>query len=103
MKELTQQLDELTQAKQDKETAADPRHSARLEIEASLGNKLLQPFIFYCFHNYFLLYSVFRIRIHLVWIRIGYFRLNTDPDPIRIRGFDDQNLENTYLQRKKTI
>jgi hypothetical protein len=60
VKELTQQLDELTKAKQDKETAADPRHSARLEIEASLGNKLLPPFIFYCFHYYFVfLYSGF--------------------------------------------
>ncbi len=39
VKELTQQLDELTKVKQDKETAADPKHSARLEIEASLGNK----------------------------------------------------------------
>ncbi len=58
VKELTQQLDELTKAKQDKETAADPRHSARLEIEASLGNKLLQPFILYCFNYYFLLYLV---------------------------------------------
>jgi hypothetical protein len=55
VKELTQQLDELTKVKQDKETAADPRHSARLEIEASLGNKLLRPLIFYCFHYYFLL------------------------------------------------
>ncbi len=28
-----------------------------------------------------------RIRIHLIRIRIQYFRLNTDPDPIRIQGF----------------
>ncbi len=25
--------------------------------------------------------AVFRIRIHLIWIRIQHFRLNTDPDP----------------------
>jgi hypothetical protein len=24
--------------------------------------------------------EVFRIRIHLIWIRIQHFRLNTDPD-----------------------
>jgi hypothetical protein len=28
-----------------------------------------------------------RIRIHS--IRIQHFRLNTDPDPIRVQGFDD--------------
>ncbi len=32
--------------------------------------------------------TVFRIRIHLIRIRIQHFRLNTDPDPIRIQGFD---------------
>ena len=26
-------------------------------------------------------------------IRIQHFRLNTDPDPIRIQGFDDQELK----------
>ncbi len=33
-----------------------------------------------------------RIRIHLIRIRIQlqHFRLNTDPDPIRIQGFNDQ-------------
>ncbi len=33
-----------------------------------------------------------RIRIHLIRIRIQHFRLNTDldPDPIWIRGFDEQ-------------
>jgi hypothetical protein len=35
-------------------------------------------------------YPVFRIRIHLFRIRIQLFRLNTNPDPIRIHGFDDQ-------------
>jgi hypothetical protein len=35
-----------------------------------------------------------RIRIHFIRIRIQHFRLNTDPDPIRIRikGFNDQKL-----------
>jgi hypothetical protein len=41
--------------------------------------------------------SRFRIRIHLIRIRIWiqHFRLNTDPDPdlIRIQGFDDQKLK----------
>ncbi len=27
-----------------------------------------------------------RIRIHLIRIRVQHFRLNTDPDPIRIRA-----------------
>ncbi len=37
-----------------------------------------------------------RIRIHFIRIRIQHFRLNTnsDPDPIRIQGFNDQKLEN---------
>jgi hypothetical protein len=30
-----------------------------------------------------------RIRIHFIQIRIQHFRLNTDPDPIRIQGFHD--------------
>ncbi len=35
-----------------------------------------------------------RIRIHFIRIRIQHFRLNTDPDRIRIRiqGFNDQKL-----------
>jgi hypothetical protein len=36
---------------------------------------------------------VFRIRIHFIRIRIQYFRLNTDPDLIRIQDFDDQKLK----------
>jgi hypothetical protein len=46
---------------------------------------------------------VFRIRIHLIRIRIQHFRLNTDPepDPIRIQGFDDQMLEKIYSWKKK--
>ncbi len=36
---------------------------------------------------------MFRIRIHLMRIRIHHFRLNTDPDPIRIKGFDDQKVK----------
>ncbi len=34
-----------------------------------------------------------RIRIHFIRIRIQHFRLNTDPDPIRIEGFNDQKLK----------
>jgi hypothetical protein len=39
--------------------------------------------------------AVFRIRINLIriQIRIQHFRLNTDPDPIRIQGFTDQKLK----------
>jgi hypothetical protein len=33
---------------------------------------------------------VFWIRIHLIWIWIQHFRLNTDLDPIRIQGFEDK-------------
>ncbi len=39
-----------------------------------------------------------RIRIHLIWIQ--HFRLNTDPDPIRIRGFEEQNLEKITAENK---
>jgi hypothetical protein len=37
-----------------------------------------------------------RIRIHFIRIRIQHFRLNTNPDPIRIQGFNDQKLKNNY-------
>ncbi len=37
---------------------------------------------------------VFPIRIHLIRIRIQHFRLNTVP--IRIQGFDDQNIKKNY-------
>ncbi len=40
----------------------------------------------------------FRIRIHLIRIRIQHFRLNTDPDPIRIQGFDDQKFKKIYMK-----
>ncbi len=42
-----------------------------------------------------------RIRIHLIQIRIQYFRLNTDPDPIRIRiqGFNDQKLKKITAEK----
>ncbi len=43
--------------------------------------------------------AVFRIRIHLIRIRIQHFRLNTDPDPFRIQGFDDQKLERENYSR----
>jgi hypothetical protein len=36
---------------------------------------------------------VFRIRIHLIRFQIKHFRLNTDPYPIRIQGFDDQKMK----------
>ncbi len=39
------------------------------------------------------LFPGFRVCIHLIRIRIQHFRLNTDPDPIRMRGFFDQKLE----------
>jgi hypothetical protein len=44
------------------------------------------------------LLPVFRILINLIRIRIRiqHFRLNTDPDPIRIQGFDDEKLEKLY-------
>ncbi len=42
--------------------------------------------------------SVFRIRIHLIRFRIQRFRLKTDPDPIRIKGFDDQKFKNLQLE-----
>jgi hypothetical protein len=40
----------------------------------------------------------FRIRIHFFRIRIQRLRLetNTDPDPIRIQGFNDRKLKKNY-------
>ncbi len=43
---------------------------------------------------------MFRIRIHLIRIRIQHFLLNTDPDPIRIQGFDDQKLQKITAEKK---
>jgi hypothetical protein len=37
-----------------------------------------------------------RIRIHFIRIWIQHFRLNTDPDPIQIQGFNDQKLKKNY-------
>jgi hypothetical protein len=34
-----------------------------------------------------------RIRIFIQFIRIWHFRLNNDPDPFQIQGFDDQKFE----------
>jgi hypothetical protein len=45
-------------------------------------------------------YAGFRIRIHLIRIRIRHFGLNTDPDQIPIQGFYDRKLEKN-LQLKK--
>ncbi len=50
-----------------------------------------------------ILYStVFRIRIHFLRIRIQRLRLetNTDPDPIRIQGFNDQKLKKNNSWKK---
>jgi hypothetical protein len=49
--------------------------------------------------------SVFRIRIHFFQIRIQRLGLeaNTDPDPIRIQGFNDQKLKKKKLQLKKNL
>jgi hypothetical protein len=41
-----------------------------------------------------------RISNRFIRIRIQHFRLNTDPDPIRIQGFNDQKLKQK-LQLKK--
>ncbi len=53
---------------------------------------------------------MFRIRIHLIRIRLQYFGLNTDPDldPIQIQSFDDQKWEkiyswNFFYQKLKTM
>jgi hypothetical protein len=42
-----------------------------------------------------------RIRIH--FIRIQHFRLNTDPDPIRIQSFKDQKILKKLLLEKKIL
>jgi hypothetical protein len=43
--------------------------------------------------------SVSGIPNNLIRIRILHFRLNTDPDPFRIQGFDDQKLEKKNYSR----
>ncbi len=50
-----------------------------------------------------ILHTGFRIRIHLIWIRIQRLRLDPDPDPdpIRIQGFNDQKLKTKYGWKKK--
>ncbi len=45
--------------------------------------------------------NLFRSWIHWVRIRIQHFRLNTDPDPIRIQGFDGQKLKKIYSWMQK--
>jgi hypothetical protein len=42
-----------------------------------------------------------RFRIHFIRIRIQHFRLNTDPDPIRIQGFNVQKLKKKFQLKKK--
>jgi hypothetical protein len=36
-------------------------------------------------------------------IRVQHFRLNTDPDPMRIQGFDDQKFERIYRKFFRAI
>ena len=47
--------------------------------------------------------TVFRIRIHFlrIRIRIQWIRMeaNTDPDPIRIQGFNDQKLKKNHSSK----
>jgi hypothetical protein len=43
--------------------------------------------------------SWLRIRINFIRIRIQHFRLNTDPDPDPIRGFNDQKLKKIQLKK----
>jgi hypothetical protein len=38
-----------------------------------------------------------------IWYGSGSSRLNTDPDPIRIQGFDDQKLEKISSWKKITF
>ncbi len=52
--------------------------------------------------NYWLLPGL-RIRINFIRIRIQHFRLNTDPDPIRIQGLNDQKLKKTNTAEKKFL
>ncbi len=48
------------------------------------------------------LWTGLRIRIHFIRIRIQHFRLNTDtdPDPIRIQGFNDQKFKKIPAEKK---
>jgi hypothetical protein len=48
-------------------------------------------------------WSGYRIRIHLIRIRIQRLMLETnpDPDPIRIHGFNDQKLRKKLQLKKK--
>ncbi len=69
----------------------------RLQMQLSMARKFtLQPYR----------RSVFRIRIHFLWIRIRiqWIRMeaNTDPDPIRIQGFNDQKFKKISAEKKKT-
>jgi hypothetical protein len=47
--------------------------------------------------------TVFRIRIHLIRIRIQHFRLIANPDPLRIKGIDDQKLKKYTGYLKKCL
>ncbi len=43
------------------------------------------------------------LRVPIYLIRIQHFRLNTDPDSIRIQGCNDQKLEKNLQLKKNTI
>jgi hypothetical protein len=57
------------------------------KLITNIGIHVLQvdmPVFFYIDPDYVrdpFLQAVFRIPIHLIWIRIQHFRLNSDPDP----------------------
>jgi hypothetical protein len=51
-------------------------------------------------HTRQVVFTGFRIRIRLIQIRIQHFRLNTDPDPIRIQGLYDQNFNKFTAENK---
>ncbi len=81
----------------DCETNADPEHW--LSVLSALCLFTLGSFLFY--------FTMMQIRVadphHFIRIRIQHFRLNTntDPDPIRIQGFNYQKLGKNYSWKKK--
>ncbi len=50
------------------------------------------------FKKYKTLHNIWRVLYPGLWIRIQSLMLetNTDPDPIRIQGFNDQKLKKNY-------
>ncbi len=65
------------------------------------GDLVLKVFVSIFFKIFKLCQAGFRIRSHLIRIRIQNFRLNTDPDPdpIRIHGFDDQKFKKITITK----